>query len=461
MATISFGGLGNGLDFGQVIDQLVKVARLPVDRLTDKKGTLNSKFTDYATLSTKLVMLQSAADKLRLATSYDRSSTSVSDETVLAAAGSSTATPGTYQVQVTQLAQSHQIVSKNAKSVAATTTDIVAGSSATFTFRVGTGSDQTVTLDATGTLENLRDQINDLGAGVAASIINTGSDTTPAYRLILTSTSTGSANGITVSADGTTLDFTNTSLTGGSDTLQAAQDATVVVGTTTTVTLTRSSNTVTDAISGVTLTLTDTGTAQVSVARDVSAVQTNITALATAYNDVVKFINERNTYDITTKKGGVFFNEAAVRNVLSQVRTALSSTVSGASTVTSVGEIGFKTERDGTITLDEGKLSSVLNSSYGAVKTLFINQTGIRGIAQLVTEAVDRLDDIESGPVTLRKNGLTKEINRLTDDIARKEDALVLYEERLKRQYAALDGLLRQLNSQSNFLAARDAAARQ
>ena len=33
MPTISFGGLGNGLDFGQVVDQLVKVAQLPVDRL--------------------------------------------------------------------------------------------------------------------------------------------------------------------------------------------------------------------------------------------------------------------------------------------------------------------------------------------------------------------------------------------------------------------------------------------
>lgn len=461
MATISFGGLGNGLDFGQVIDQLVKVARLPVDRLTEKKGTLNSKFTDYATLSTKLIMLQSAADKLRLATSYDRSTTSVSDGSVLAAAGSSTATPGTYQVQVTQLAQSHQIVSKDAKSVAATTTDIVAGSSATFTFRVGTGSDQTVTLDATGTLENLRDQINDLGAGVAASIINTGSDTTPAYRLILTSTSTGSANGITVSADGTTLDFTNTSLTGGSDTLQAAQDATVVVGTTTTVTLTRSSNVVTDAIAGITLTLTDTGTTQVSVARDVSAVKSNITALATAYNDVVKFVNERNTYDMTTKKGGIFFNEPTVRDVLSQVRTALSTTVSGTSTLGTVAEIGFKTERDGTITVDEAKLDAALNGSYGAVKNLFIRQTGITGIAQLLTDAVDRLDDIEFGAVTLRKSGLTKEITRLTDDIARKEDALALYEERLKRQYAALDGLLRQLDSQSTFLAARDTAARQ
>ena len=65
MATISFGGLGNGLDFGQVVEQLVKASRIPVDRLNAKKSDLNSKSTDYATLSTKLIALQSAADKMR------------------------------------------------------------------------------------------------------------------------------------------------------------------------------------------------------------------------------------------------------------------------------------------------------------------------------------------------------------------------------------------------------------
>ncbi|MCP9470680.1 MAG: flagellar filament capping protein FliD [Nitrospira sp.] len=460
MATISFGGLGNGVDFGQVIDQLLKVARLPVDRLNDQKAVLNSKSTDYATLSTKLIMLQSAADRLRFAGTFDRSSASVSNETVLTATASSTTTPGTYQIQVTRLAQSHQFVSKAAKAVTSTTADIVSGGSATFTFRVGAGSDQTITLGEAATLEDLRDQINDLGAGVTASIINTGSDTTPAYRLVLTATSTGAGNAVTIVTDQTDLDLTNGSGTGGTDTLQAAQDAEVIMGSSATVTLTRSDNVITDAIHGVTLTLKETGNAHVSVVRDIGAVKNNIKALAAAYNDVVKFINERNTYDVVTKKGGNFFNEPTVRTVLSQVRTALSATVSGASTFRTVGEIGFKTERDGTVTVDEAGLDAALNANYAGVKTLFVNQSGVTGVAQLLTDAVDRLDDVEFGSVTLRKQGLTKTIARLTDDIAKKQDALALYEERLKRQYAALDGLLRQLAGQSSFLTARGETGR-
>ena len=46
----------------------------------------------------------------------------------------------------------------------------------------------------------------------------------------MSSTSTGASNGITIVADNTTLDFTNSGGTGGVDTLQAAQDAVAIVG---------------------------------------------------------------------------------------------------------------------------------------------------------------------------------------------------------------------------------------
>ena len=457
MPTISFGGLGNGLDFGQVVDQLVKVAQLPVDRLTQKRTDLNTKLTDLTTVSTKVAALQSAAEALRLSTSFDKTTVSVSDSTVLSASSSSSGATGTYSIRVVHLAQSHQIVNKSAKAVSSETVDIVSGGSATFTFKVGAGSDRTVSLGSTATLADLRDQINDLGAGVTASLINTGTEASPSYRLALSSNSTGSDNAITIVADGTNLDLLNSSGTGGIDTLSAAQNAEIEIGDQllNPLTIQRSSNAISDAIPGLSLTLTKTTgaeTVQVGLSQDINAVKTNIKALATAYNEVVKFINERATYDITTKKGGVFFNESSARTVLAQLRTALSSSVSGATTYASVGQIGFKTERDGTITVDDGRLTTALNTNYSGVKALFANQGAATGLAQSVVSAVDVLHDVVGGPLTLRKNGLTSEISRVGNDIARQEDALSRYEERLRRQFAALDGLLRQLQGQSSFL---------
>ena len=460
MPAISFGGLGNGLDFGQVVDQLVKASRLPVDRLTQKKTSLDSKLTDLTSLGGKLVSLQSAADKLRLSSSFDRTKASVSDTTVLGVTSSSTAIAGTYSVRVIQLAQTHQVTNKAAKAVAATTTDIVSGASATFTFRVGTGIDQTVTLTGTDTIDDLRNKINDLGAGVTASLVNTGTEAAPAYRLVLTSNTTGSAGAITVVADGTTLDLLNASGTGGIDTLQAAQNAQIAVGdpNLNPVTIERSSNTISDAINGVTLALTKgtgTGTVQISITKDNDAVKENIKAVATAYNEIVKFINERSTYNVTTKKGGIFFNEPTARTVLSQLRNAFGAAVSGATAYSSVGQVGFKTERDGTITVDDAALSNAISTNYNAVKALFSNQGAVGGLAQFVVSAVDALDDTGSGALTVRKTGLTNEITKIGRDIERQEDQVSKYEERLRRQFAALDSLLRQVQSQSGYLSSQ------
>ena len=190
----------------------------------------------------------------------------------------------------------------------------------------------------------------------------------------------------------------------------------------------------------------------VNVSRDAAAVKSNVKDLVTAYNDIVKFINERTTYDIATKTGGDFFNEGTAKSVISRLRSALSNEVPDLGAYTSVGQIGFKTERDGTISLDEGILDAALSSNYTAVKSLFINQGAVTGVAQRVNTAIDALDDAESGSLSIRKQSLTDQIKRMSDDIANKQDALARYEERLRAQYAALDALLSQLTGQTSSL---------
>ncbi len=461
MPTISFGGLGNGLDFGQVVAHLVQLQRLPIDRLSQTRQTLQTKLTEYDALGAKLLALQSAANSLRLSNSYDRSATTVSDETVLTASASSTATPGSYTIQVLQLATGHQITNKGARAVSSIDADIVSGGSATFAFQVGSGAVQTITLSETATLDELKTAINDLAAGVSASIVNTGTDSSPAYRLVLTASETGASNTITITGDTTTLDFLNSTGTGGTDTLQAAQDAIIVLGdpAQNPVTLQRSSNTITDAIAGVTLNLKKPtaagGTISLNVTRDLEAVKANITAIVTAYNEIVQFVNERSAYDPVQKQGGLFINEGAAKAVLSRIRQALSNEVVGLSGITAVSQIGFKTEQDGTISLDESALDQALSTDYADVKNLFINQSGVTGVAQRLYEAVDELDDVVGGVLTVRKDGLNREISSLADQIRRKEDALAAYEDRLRRQYAALDGLLRQMQAQLDYLKSR------
>ncbi len=460
--TVSFGGLGNGFDYSQVVNALVQAASGPLNRFTQTQNTLSAKSADYTTLSTKLQSLQSATSALNVL-NYNQPSASVTDSTTLTATASSTATTGTYSIQVSQLAQAHQIANKAATAVTSMTAPIVSGPSATFSFHIGSGSVQTVTLNAGANIQDLANGINDLGAGVSASILNTGTDTSPSYRLILTANSTGSSSAITITADGTSMDFLNSSGTGGIDTLQAALDAQIKVGdpNLNPVTVIRSTNAISDAIPGVTLNLTKTtgtGSVNVSVTQDSSAVKTNIKALVTAYNDVVNFIASKNTYDSKTNTGGTFFAEGTPNTVLSKLRFSLSSAVSGATTYTNVGQIGFQTNKDGTITIDDAALSSALNSNYGAVKALVGGQIGNPGIATQLSSAIDDLNDVAGGVLTLKQNSLTDKINSLTDRIATQQEYIAQYQQRLQLQFAQLDSLLAGIQGQIGFLTANSNA---
>lgn len=460
--TVSFGGLGNGFDYSQVVNALVQAASAPLNRMTQAQNDVSAKSADYTTLSTKLQSLQSATNALS-AGSYDQPSASVSDSTVLTAAASPTATTGTYSIQVSQLAQANQIANKAATAVTSTTASIVSGPSATFSFQVGSGTVQTVTLNAGANIQDLANGINDQGAGVSASILNTGTDASPSYRLILTANGTGSSSAITITADGTSLDFLNSGGTGGTDTLQAALDAQIKVGdpNLNPVTVTRSTNSISDAIPGVSLNLTKTtgtGSVNVGVTQDISAVKTNIKALVTAYNDVVNFIASKNTYDSKTNTGGTFFAEGTPDTVLNKLRFSLSSTVAGTTTYTSVGQIGFQTNKDGTITLDDAALSSALSANYGAVKALVGGQIGNPGIATQLSNAIDDLNDVAGGALTLKQNSLTDQINNLTDRIATQQEYIAQYQQRLQLQFAQLDSLLAGIQGQIGFLTANSNA---
>ena len=456
---ISFGGLGNGIDFGPIVDFLVEAKRIPIDRINVRKLSDQEKLTNFGSLGTKLQGLQNAANSLRTRISFDKNEVNVSSassQTLLTASALSTAAAGTYKVTVNQLASAHQIVSKASTAVSTADADIVSGASGIFSFQVGAGSVQTVNLDATGTLEDLRDGINNLGAGVSASILNTGTEATPAYRLVLGSNDTGVSNSITISADDTILDTVTT----GVDTFQAAQDSQIVLGEGVgAVTIDRASNTLTDVISGLTLNLQAedlSNPATISVTRDNTAVKEGVSNFVSSYNEVVEFINEQTEFDLETGERGILVGESLARTVLDRIRQSALSPISGLTTYTSASQIGFETQTaDGTIKLNEATFDSALSVNYSAVRDLFIQNptTGTEGLAELVVNAVDALDDVESGALAIRQNSLTTQIDNFAQQISVKEAALGLYEEQQRIKFANLDGLLATLQNQLDALA--------
>jgi flagellar hook-associated protein 2 len=205
MATSSVSGLASGIDWADIISQLMEIERRPITLLESKKSNYEERLSVWQDINTRLLSLKTEADSLKTASNFIQRTASSSDEDILTASATSSASAGTYSVTVNQLALSHKIA---AQGWADTDTTAVysGGGSGSFSFSVGSGDEVTVTVDQDTTLADFRDAINVAEGGLTATILNDGSATNP-YRLILTAEESGQDNTITISANDTDLDF--------------------------------------------------------------------------------------------------------------------------------------------------------------------------------------------------------------------------------------------------------------
>lgn len=176
-------GLVSGLDTGNIIEQLAAIKRKPIERMQTQRGVLESKLAIYQSLSASMAALQVSARDLADASTFIPRSASVSDATRLAASAQETAAAGSYEVVVHELAQVHKIASG-----AVPGTSEALGHEGSFLLN-GTP----ITLSADDTLADLRDAINQSGAGVTATVLQVGDDDA---RLLLTANVSGIENEI-------------------------------------------------------------------------------------------------------------------------------------------------------------------------------------------------------------------------------------------------------------------------
>lgn len=203
-------GVSSGINYDELVAKLMAAEQRPLGLLQQRRATLVGKSTELGNLSVQVSDLKAKAGALASLATFNYRTVAVTKSTqgveLLSASAASNAAVGQYQVTVAQLAQAHSIA---AQGFADQNTTAVAGSSGTFTFRVGpAGKATSVAVSTTMTLVQLRDAINAAGGDATASIVNDGSGSNP-YRLVLTARNTGAANTISITSNPTDLDFTN------------------------------------------------------------------------------------------------------------------------------------------------------------------------------------------------------------------------------------------------------------
>jgi flagellar hook-associated protein 2 len=355
-------GLASGLDTTTIVEGLLEIQKQQVTRLNSRISGITDKQTAFKGVEAGLLSLRGSLGRLTRVQDnvFEARTATSSDDSLIAAAASSGATPGIYTLQVSSLARAHQIASQG---LADADSEITEG---TFGIQIGTGAVTNITVDTTNnTLQGLADSINSADAGISASIINDGSTGTP-YRLLLTSNQAGTNGAITIS-NSLAAASGNASKPAFTDPdVQSATDASLVIGTGPgAITVNGTSNQIEDVIPGVTLDLLAadaTKTVTLTVTEDVESAREAIDGFVGSFNAVLGTIDSQVRFDAETGQAGVLLGNRTIISIQDEVRNAVLQTVSGITGSTNrLSSIGITFDARGQLTVDTSRLDDVLN----------------------------------------------------------------------------------------------------
>lgn len=454
--TSSVSGLVSGLDTASIISQLMQLEAQPQQALKAKQTVTQSLVTALQSLNTKVASLGTAATTAATASSWQALAASSSDPSVTATA-TSTGQPTALTFQVDRTAQAQTSLLSSAAAGG-----LLSGQAGTLTFVGAGGSVVPVSVAAGATPQQVADAINGSSAGVTAVAIQVGGG----YQLQLASGTSGAAGGfqvysgtVTKAADGTldTSGATALSLT----TVRAAQDAQVTLWPGVAgpngqpMTLTSASNTFANAVPGLTFTVSQPTTTDVTVStsRDDAALTKLGSDLVGQLNLVLGEITSQTKATTTTNPDGTTSLTAGVLGAESDVmflQNAVSS--AGASAVTYNGQlvspssVGIVVNSDGTFTFDQKAFAASLAAD--PVKTQAIVSAVAQRVQSVATAYSDPIDGLLTSNITQQQSTVQQLGNQISDWDVR----LALRKQSLEQQYTAMETTLSQLQSQSSYL---------
>jgi len=97
---------------------------------------------------------------------------------------------------------------------------------------------------------------------------------------------------------------------------------------------------------------------------------------------------------------------------------------------------------DGTLTVDAGKLSNVLNNNFGGVHSLL---QGTAGFATMMSTTLTQITDPSQGLITVDLQGMSQENQDLTQQINTMQAQLKVKEQLLTQQYAQMETVLQEM----------------
>ncbi len=428
MSTIFNGTSRYSSDFQQIIDRAVSIASLPLTQLQSQKTTLSDQSSALSGLDTALGSLQNAIGSLNTATTAY--SSSVSDGSVARASVTSAAGAGTYSIEVVDLGSYTLAMSADGLDAVSDPSTENISSASTFTLTVD-GTEYSITPE-TNTLTAMVDAINSSGAAVQATAVNLGSSSAPDYRLSLQSTKLGE---VTVELEAESQSLLGTPDTGTLATYRVNGQPAVAIET-------DSRNVI--VAPGLTVTLLETGTAEVTVSHDTQSVSSALAALASAYNKVVDEVDKNRGEDAGALQG------SSILYLVSQSLRDMVGYSTGVDGISSLTSLGLNFDDSGKLSLDASAFTSATDGQFAALAS-FLGTSSTDGFLKNAADLIDGLEDSSDGAVKTAIDSLQSQMTQQDDRIAEEQDRIDLLTENLQAQMSAADALIAELEQQVTY----------
>jgi len=403
---------GTNFDGGAIVDQLIRLKALPIQKLQQEKALVQAKLTSIGNLSKGLGDFLSLFENLKLDDLFKGKGASVSDSSVLSVSVTEDAPTVDFSVSVNKLAQGEIRVSDGGLTDLSST--FSSSGTLTITYDTGSGTENfNVDYSPTDTLRDLVNRINASQNRVNASVYFDGSR----YRLMLSEKDVGAS---TAETDVIQVSGLPSELGSGLSTVQNAQNAEIVIGSGPPIT--SPSNTFKDVIGGITIEVKKVGSSNVSIKESYSKVSEFLNNFAKNYNATVGLVDS-----LTVGEKALFRGDYTI----SRVKTGMADRLDP---LVRLGLINY--DDNGKISINTDRLSNLLTTDPKSVR---------KAIEDTVSSYRGYLE-AQKGFFGGSERTYNEQIERIDERVASLTKRLAQEEQILRKRYAQLESFISRAN---------------
>lgn len=484
------GGLASGMDTESIVKDMMKIQKLPLDKLMQEKTFTGWQQEAIRETNLSMSSLRTSASSLRLQSSFNAYSAVSPNPTSFTVATTPTAMSGSYKVEVVSVASAGKLTSANA-------VQNTAGTNANSTDQIGVAGKITIASDSGNIVVDVKS--TDTFADIAKYMQEKTAASVPALRASFDNTTSrffistkgmGSEQGFNMSfadvdgvasqalADKVVNNTTTTSVAAG------AMDGAIKFDDI----LVDKLKTNQTTVNGITVNLLQKGAeATINVQSNPEKPLAMIKEFVAKYNETIdtlqKQIIEKRYPDFQPlsdeqkkeltetevelweekARSGLLRNDPVLKSAMQDLRRAFMDKVSGLAdgNLNHLSQIGINTgsyTEGGKLFIDDKKLTEALTNKPEEVMALFTTRDaagdGVGARVYDTLNAIVKNLSAKAGSSTssVDNSTLAKKLKRMDTEISRWQDRLTSIEDRYWKQFTAMEKALSKMNSQSAWM---------